>query len=67
MLLNRGFQDKGVDCYEIVHARELISSSLLGGLLSFGWLNSFYFGHECSLLPLYPDYTLWITFLLHYV
>jgi hypothetical protein len=34
---------------------------------SVGWLNSFYFGHERSLLPLHPDYTLWITFLLHYV
>lgn len=43
-------------------ARELISFSLLGGRLSFGWLNSFYFGHESSLLPLHPDYTLWITF-----
>jgi hypothetical protein len=50
-----------------VRARELISSSLLGGRHSFGWLNSFYFGHECSLLSLHPDYTLWITCLLHHV
>jgi hypothetical protein len=45
-----------------VCARGLICSSLHGGQISFGWLNSFYFGHECSLLPLHHDYTLWITF-----